>query len=186
MGFHGFLWLPITDWPRGVYKRHQFENPCKSSITDVVLDDITLPNILTINLDFNLLSGLTRFLRVSVFMVVRPPWPMDRRRMIFGGKHSGYFYGNETELRLFLAVNEKSFQLPNLINLSLKNNRIQVLGKTSLRYLKNLKSINLSGNPLYWVSPSAFWPNKALKQAGFPGLRRSDSRIRKISRYYGR
>ena len=39
-----------------------------------------------------------------------------------------------------------------------------MLGKTSLRYLKNLKSINLSGNPLYWVSPSAFWPNKALKQ----------------------
>ena len=64
----------------------------------------------------------------------------------------------------FSAVNENSFQLPNLINLSLKNNRIQVLGKTSLRYLKNLKSINLSGNPLYWVSPSAFWPNKALKQ----------------------
>ena len=61
-------------------------------------------------------------------------------------------------------MNENSFQLPNLINLSLKNNRIQVLGKTSLRYLKNLKSINLSGNPLYWVSPSAFWPNKALKQ----------------------
>ena len=116
--------------------KHLFETPSKSSIADVVLDDITLPNILTINLDFNLLSGLI-ILSES-----------------FSKNYQNYFS----------AVNENSFQLPNLINLSLKNNRIQVLGKTSLRYLKTLKSINLSGNPLYWVSPSAFWPNKALKQ----------------------
>ena len=116
-----------------------FETLSKSSITDVVLDDVTLPNILTINLDFNFLSGLYNFTKL----------------------HFRYI----TKTKLYLsAVNEFSFQLPNLINLSLKNNRIQVLGKTSLRFLKNLKSINLSGNPLYWVSPAAFWPNKALKQ----------------------